>query len=336
VGDFWIGWNSSDALMWVDFGDGNIMSHTTGITHTYSNDSEKTVQLWPDSLDWVDFHSLWINGRNYTGTLPSFSICPSLIFLDASYNQLTGTIPSFAACPDLYELRLNSNSFSGVLPDFSSNTSLITFIINDNPSVYGTLSSFAGMTALEYFNIINTGLTGALPSFSGCTGLKYFFANQVYGLTGSLPSFADSTGLIEFRCDDNTGLTGSLPSFNTCTSLQFLHINVPEFTGTIPTFHNCTNLIEVYIPMNVGTGFTGYTSGAFNNQVNLNSLNFYGSSLSQANVDAILADLVTSLGLGGRVTCYVSLDGGSNAHPSGAGITSHNTLEAAGWTVDIN
>lgn len=165
------------------------------------------------------------------------------------------------------------------------------------------------------------------------SGFTRFNSNDHQNL-GAFPSFAACINLVELRFDDNTGITGSLPSFNVCTLLEELHINVPQFTGVIPTFHNCTHLVEVYIPMNVGTGFTGYTSGSFNNQANLYSLSFYGSSLPQADIDALLADLVTSLSLGGRVTCSVTLTGGSNASPSS--MTNHDILEAAGWTVDVN
>jgi hypothetical protein len=56
-----------------------------------------------------------------------------------------------------------------------------------------------------------------------------------------------------------------------------------------------------------------------------------------ADINAILADLVTSSGLGGRVGCTVKLEGGTNAAPTGQGITDKNTLNAIdGWTVTTN
>jgi hypothetical protein len=56
-----------------------------------------------------------------------------------------------------------------------------------------------------------------------------------------------------------------------------------------------------------------------------------------ADINAILADLVTSSALGGRVGCTVKLEGGTNAAPTGQGITDKNTLNAIdGWTVTTN
>ena len=56
-----------------------------------------------------------------------------------------------------------------------------------------------------------------------------------------------------------------------------------------------------------------------------------------ADINAILADLVTSTGIGGRVGCTVQLEGGTNAAPTGQGITDKATLNAIeGWTVTTN
>ena len=58
--------------------------------------------------------------------------------------------------------------------------------------------------------------------------------------------------------------------------------------------------------------------------------------IAAADINAILADLRTSYDLPGRVTCTVKLDGGTNAAPTGQGITDKNFLNANGWTVTTN
>lgn len=55
-----------------------------------------------------------------------------------------------------------------------------------------------------------------------------------------------------------------------------------------------------------------------------------------ADINAILADLRTSYDLVGRVACTVKLEGGTNAAPTGQGITDKNFLNANGWTVTTN
>ena len=56
-----------------------------------------------------------------------------------------------------------------------------------------------------------------------------------------------------------------------------------------------------------------------------------------ADINAILADLRTSSGLANRVACTVKLEGGTNAAPTGQGITDKTFLNAIeGWTVTTN
>jgi hypothetical protein len=55
-----------------------------------------------------------------------------------------------------------------------------------------------------------------------------------------------------------------------------------------------------------------------------------------ADINAILADLRTSYDLVGRVACTVKLEGGTNAAPTGQGITDKTFLNSNGWTVTTN
>lgn len=76
-----------------------------------------------------------------------------------------------------------------------------------------------------------------------------------------------------------------------------------------------------------------YTSG-FDVMPNLQTLEMVDNFLIPAlTVDAILADLVVSLGLAGRATATITLTGTTTA-PSAT--TDHDALETAGWTVETN
>jgi len=84
------------------------------------------------------------------------------------------------------------------------------------------------------------------------------------------------------------------------------------------------------------SGMTGYTAGGLVTQKNLSDAQFWGGSLTVTAVNQILRDCVLSLG-GGRVGCNLELEGGSNAAPTGQGITDMATLNGtSGWLVRSN
>jgi hypothetical protein len=82
--------------------------------------------------------------------------------------------------------------------------------------------------------------------------------------------------------------------------------------------------------------FSAAVAGSFATQKSLSVSDFHNNALTQAAVDQILADFVTSLGISGRVANTVNLTGGTNSTPSPAGLASKATLVAASWTVTNN
>jgi hypothetical protein len=209
-----------------------------------------------------------------------------------------------------------------------------------------------GWLGLTEFYVDSKKFINGFPDFKSCRNLTFLNAsgNQ---LDGNIPSFSSCPSLIMFRAADNL-FSGSLPSFNNCTLLQDFRINGNQLTGTFPSFSNCTVLREFMFYDNLFSGtipdfsgcislqfilglrntFTGYTAGSFATQPNINNLRFDGNNLDQTSVDNILADLVTSLGISGRVSCNVQLEGGTNSAPSS--VTNKNTLISAGWSVTTN
>jgi hypothetical protein len=167
--------------------------------------------------------------------------------------------------------------------------------------------------------------SGALPSFATCTLLE-FFTIEVNQFSGNLPSFAACTFLEVFTIFYNE-FSGALPSFAACTELETFWIDTNHFSGTIPDFAPCTKLHNFFSGHNE---FTGYTAGGFATQKDMSTLQLDNNNLTEAAVDAILADLVTSLGIPGRIVCNVWLQGAGNSAPSNpAGLADKATLVAA-------
>lgn len=228
-----------------------------------------------------------------------------LLMIASDFKKGIGTLPVPNGCSSLVEYSFPGNSFTGSIPSFSAVNTLETLRLNDGNQLTGVIPSFSACTALKLIDLRGNLLSGTIPSFSACTALGKFYVED-NNLTGDLPSFNDCTVLKEFLCGDNS-FSGAFPTFAACTILELCH--------------------------GQNSGFTSYTSGCFATQKSLSQIKLHTNSWDQTNVDACLADLVTSLG-GGRVTCTVELNGAGMAAPSS--LTAHNTLEAAGWTVDVN
>lgn len=77
------------------------------------------------------------------------------------------------------------------------------------------------------------------------------------------------------------------------------------------------------------------TANTLSTQVAMTTLNLSNDALAAAAVNQVLADLVTSISGRGGVKCTTTLNG-TNAAPTGTGITNKATLVAAGWTVTTN
>ena len=77
------------------------------------------------------------------------------------------------------------------------------------------------------------------------------------------------------------------------------------------------------------------TANTLSTQVAMTTLNLSNDALAAAAVNQVLADLVTSLTGRGSTKCTTTLNG-TNAAPTGTGVTNKATLVAAGWTVTTN
>lgn len=195
------------------------------------------------------------------------------------------------------------------------------------------VSPLASLTGLTYLNCNTNAFSGTLPSFATYTALINFDCSS-NTFSGTLPSFAACTALTEFSCYINA-FSGTLPSFAACTALEKFFCFENAFSGTLPSFAACTALTYFDCYTNA---FSGYIAGSFATQANLDNLNMSDNAIAvAADINQILADLVLSLALPDRVGCFVDLSVGTNAAPTGQGITDKGILNGTeGWTVTTN
>jgi hypothetical protein len=77
------------------------------------------------------------------------------------------------------------------------------------------------------------------------------------------------------------------------------------------------------------------SASSFSTQAGMTTLDLHSITLLAPAVNQVLADLVVSLTIRGSVKCTVNLSG-TDAAPTGQGLTDKATLIAAGWTVTTN
>lgn len=161
------------------------------------------------------------------------------------------------------------------------------------------------------------------------------------------------SNLVELDASDSEIPGGTDPSLTSvtltgCTSLEQLRLDDNDFSAGIPNLTGLTSLIFLdldqcgitgsvdlsMLPALEGfdlSGNTGLTSvNIFEQQ--LNDVNIYNCALTEASVNDILMWLDGS----GVINGYVDLSGGTNAIPTGNGITAKNNLVNKGWTVNVN
>ena len=199
---------------------------------------------------------------------------------------------------------------------------IIIYTISVTPATFDP--SWAG-------NTITVDWGDGTPTEAHTTGLSHTYA--MAGMKKVKFSCADWTKVTTFDVNTDNCLA-SIPNFSKLSKLVNWRAYANQLSGTIPSFAACTALVDWSASINQ---LSGYTAGSFATQKSLATLHLYANLLPQASIDAILADLVTSLGISGRVACSVNLAGTGNAVPSAAGLADKATLAAvSGWVVTTN
>jgi Leucine-rich repeat (LRR) protein len=283
-------------------------THTTGFAPVYSKTGSTLIWAWPDgTFDSSNSPTKTLASGTKRVEVQSQDGFGAVTAIDVNSMDLTGSIPSLSANTALTVFDAHGNQLTGSIPSLSANTALTVFDAGGN-QLTGSIPSLSANTALSYFDAGGNQLTGSIPSLSANTALTVFYAhgNQ---LTGSIPSLSANTALTVFYAGGNQ-LTGSIPSLSANTALTVFYAGGNQLTGSIP--------------------------GSFATQQTLANLDISTNALPSSDIDQILADLVVSLSISGRVVCDVELGGGTNGPPTGQGITDKATLIAGGWTVVTN
>ncbi len=245
----------------------------------------------------------------------------------------------------------------------SGQTSLLSMeLVNLTSFPVGALCTFNGNTVLQNLSFNALQSSGVLMQISSTvvpnpalTNLSLPVLVSAAGLT------CQATALPLFSCPLLTTMTGtmavsgnnlltsiSLPLLTTATNLNFgtnaalssLNLSsVITMTGTL-TLTNCTSLPSLSLPsLTTGilscSGCTVLTSLTLPNwqPANGNTVNFSNCALDQASVDLVLARAVSNAAY---VSGTVSLNGGTSATPSAAGLADKATLIGRGCTVNTN
>jgi hypothetical protein len=173
-------------------------------------------------------------------------------------------------------------------------------------------------------------IVGPLPDLSFIPNLQESFWDNNDGITGTCPNMSHNTALTKFWTPEAV-LTGPMCDFSACTNLLELNMGGGDhsigMSGTIPSFAACTNLRYFNARQNL---FTGVSAGSFTTQTNLTDINLWNCSMNNAAINALLDQCITSLGLGGRVSCTVNIDGDTMGVGDAGKIA---TLSGAGWSI---
>jgi Leucine-rich repeat (LRR) protein len=202
---------------------------------------------------------------------------------------------------NLKYLEANNNQLSTI--NLNNNTSLLTVDVSENLL---TSISLSNNTALQVLNVGTNALTGAL-------------------------NLSANTSLTELNCESNT--LSSITGLSSLTNLLKLTISNNSFT-TLDISNN-TNLVDIYAAVN---NITSVTLSSSPNITTTYHLDLSNNSLTEAAVNYILQTVngYTTPSGTNMSDKFIDISGGTNATPTGVGITALNSLLAKGYTIVNN
>jgi hypothetical protein len=234
----------------------------------------------------------------------NLSAFPYLQDFRCSSNDIT-EISGYENHRNLEILIFDNNKISGSIPNLA-NTNLYMFVCYTN-QINGTTPNFS--SGIQIVSIHTNELVGSIPILTGYQNLNIFHCFQNL-LSGSIPNLSSNTNLTDFRCQSNF-LSGSIPNLSACTKLN--------------TFECDTQYGN--------TKITSFAGGSVSNT--LGSFRAHNNQLTSVAVNAILAAFVAAGRTSANGPCILNL-GGTNAPPTGQGLTDLNTLRNnRGWTVTV-
>lgn len=223
----------------------------------------------------------------------------------SSLSFISCALPSISLTTNtgLRYLEANNNQLSSI--NLSNNTLLITADLSENLLTSITTTN---NTALQILNIGTNSISGAI-------------------------NLSTNTALTDLNCESNT--ITSITGLSSLTNLAKLTISNNAFSSLNISANS--NLVEIYAAVN------GMTSVTLPNAAGITITTTYHLDLSSNNLDASAinyvlqtVDTYTTPSGGNMTDKYIDLSGGSNAVPTGAGLTALTSLRAKGYTILTN
>lgn len=302
----------------------------SGKTNKYQGISGSELVFYAESPELKYLQDLRVLYQNDLDSTDIFRIR----FSTSAAKTLSLTTSGSAGVTFIDKTGTQADSYSRTVAAFdwlnmrSTNPQNITVINWGSKTLHGEIScaEFEKMTGLTSLTLTSNDFTGKFPNLAQATGLTAV-AIQGNHFTGPLPSLSSNTSLLTLYVSNNQ-LSGSIPSLSNNTLLTGCNLNGNLFTGNIPDLSNNTALTSFDCSVNQLTGWVGGTVS-----VTLGSFSALNNLLDAATVNALLAAFVSAGKNSG--TRILNL-GGTNAAPTGQGLTDKATLQGRGWTVTTN
>jgi Leucine-rich repeat (LRR) protein len=141
-------------------------------------------------------------------------------------------------------------------------------------------------------------------------------------------NLSGSTAIEELRLDDSNFSAG-IPDISDLENLRIIDLDQCNISGSID-LSNLSSLVRIDV-----SGNTALTEVIISSSQPLGDdedVNFSNCALTETTVNNILVALANNAINDSRV----NLSGGTNAVPTGAGLTAITTLEGKGWEVNVN
>lgn len=192
-------------------------------------------------------------------------------------------------------------------------------------TVITSVTSLQNLTNLQNFNADWNALqTLNVAGLTNLTNLDVSDNNEIEGSQLTSVTLTGCTALEQLRLDDSNFSAG-IPNLTGLTSLQYLDLDQCGITGAVDI-----SMLSALTQFDL-SGNEGLTSVQLP-ESNLNDVLIYNCALTETAVNNILQWLDGSQVSNG----YVDLSGGTNAVPTGNGITAKVNLQNKGWSVIVN
>jgi hypothetical protein len=197
----------------------------------------------------------------------------------------------------------------------------VTYFNCTDSTFSGAVGGFDIMRSLTHLQFNSTGISGDIV---GLADLAYLTHIQIdaSSVTGSVNNL--QTALLTYCQINSTALSGTIDAFAPATSMTTLILFLTSITGDIGDLAPLTSLGLLNASLN-SLGYSDTTLPAWGGTYYLND-----NGMTAGEVNAVLIDFDTAGASNG--TLNVS---GTNAAPTGAGITALISLLGKGWTITV-